>query len=920
MRRFWRRNADDFDNELRAHLAHEEAELRASGMSVDDARAEARRRFGNVTLARERVHDNGRLRWLGTLWQDVRYGVRLMRRSPGFSLTAVLILALGIGVNTALFSVVNALFFAPLPVRAPEELFYVHMKWGGPRTTEMIASDDFAPVIEHTRAFADYTRHWPATLRLSIDGDAQFAAGELVSGDYFTLLGIDAAHGRVLSPADDSAAAGAVAVVIGHEYWERRFNSDPAIVGRRVRLQDLDAVVVGVARQGFSGLTDPWSRSQFWASESQFDGLARPGEPVRMHGLPIGRLKPGVTASDLEAAIGAATAVWRREELARISELPARNDIERLRAGALLAHFPVRRAAETRLPFDPEQQLLPPALVAGVSALVILVLFISTMNIAGLLLARGLRRSSEIAMRRALGAGRDRIGRQLLTESALLAVIASLLGLALAVLFVGAARAFTPAQYAVSVPIDVRVLGFTALVCCGAAVLIGVAPAVQALRVHVLQALGQGIAGSGTSRRQLRQWVVVPQVALSLVTLVIAGVHGRSLLRLETADRGYQTDGVTAITVSRPVDQALPSLLGAPAAVWRKAVEDRRAEARALTTGILQRIEALPGVAAVGLTQSLLLEGAASLPTYVLTKSADGERHARAVISPALGNFHGVMQMRIVRGRSFEPRDVTTTRPVAVVSERLGRDLFGAADPIGQVLTPEVVHRVDTGQVRAIPTATWFEIIGVVNDVESIVSQDQPRPRLYISALHAPMVTTLPLVVVRSRSTAGAVVRDVAAAVSAVDSRLEVARVQSLSQVASQLLFPRRIGVGVLIAAGLAALILACIGLYGIASYAVADRTREIGIRATLGAGRQDIVALMLRDGAVVTVWGVAAGALISWVALRWSATIAPYASTTDAVALCIIPLALIGAVLLACYLPARRASRVDPAQVLRGL
>jgi hypothetical protein len=322
---------------------------------------------------------------------------------------------------------------------------------------------------------------------------------------------------------------------------------------------------------------------------------------------------------------------------------------------------------------------------------------------------------------------------------------------------------------------------------------------------------------------------------------------------------------------------------------------------------------------AAGLTHSLLLGGGSAVPGLVLGRSAAGERHAEARTTSVLGRFHELMRMRIVRGRSFEPRDAALAIPVAVVSEQLARDVFGQADPIGQVVTGDVVHNVDTGRVRAIPTATWFRVIGVVNDVAPILSDGRLEPRLYVSAHHAPLLTGLPLVLIRSPSHAGAVARDAVAAITALDPRLEVVRVQSLSDIASQLLFPRRMAVAVLTTSGCAALVLACIGLYGIASYSAAQRTKEIGIRATLGAGRRDIVALLLREGGVVTLLGTLAGAIIAAPGLRWSAVVAPYVPTLDVVSLVVAPLALVAAVLIACAIPAWRAAHLDPARILRG-
>ena len=904
---FWRRrNVDDFSEEVRAHLEHEEAELRAGGLSADDARAEARRRFGNVTLARERVFDGHPLRWLEVLWRDVKHGVRLMRRSPAFSTTAVIVLSLGIGVNTALFSIVNALFFKPLPIERPEELFYLYdVLLGGQRSRSM-AAERFEFIRSQSEALAEFTSSSRIPSRLSIDGDTGRAAGEIVQANYFDFLGVTPSIGRAFRADDDDPSNPELAVVLGHELWATRFSADPSVVGREVRIEERFYRVIGVAPPRFAGLSDPWRPSQFWVTAVQAYGR-------RVTALgPVGRLKPGVSFDAVRAFVVAKTPELREYVLARGGPR-LREEFPNWLVGVAL---PVHRVVDVAIPENPDAKLVPDDVLAGMVTVVALVLVIASANIAGLLLARGVTRTGEVAVRRALGASARRVTGQLLTEAILLALAGGALAVAISATLVGLFRAFTPSRLALDVTVDARVLLFAVALCIGAGLVVGLAPALQAARVNVLEALGSGIVGARVVRTRLRHGIVVPQIALSLVLVLVAAVHLRALMKVEARPLGYEPADTMALTVNRwaPRSSAERARMTAE---QRRERDDREAgQIRAFIRQVLERVGRVPQVQAAALTMTLPVSAPEALtrPVLSLDDYTVGRRaQVRALRSIVSDHYFDVLRMRILRGRGFDERDgpYEAFGPrVAVVSESLARQLWPTGDPIGRSLS-WVPDRVDQPPV-------WLEVIGVVNDVEPALDDEGARARLYepLKQQWQGWVTSL---VVRTNGMSPSLIRDLKTAVIGADAHAEVLDVRTMRQVIGEIRYPRRVAAAVLMVAGAIGLALACIGLYGVVSYSVAQRVREIGIRTTLGAGRADIIALVLKDGAIIGGAGTVAGVGLAWMALRSTAGMFPWIPRMDVLSFVSVPLCLGAVILAACLLPARRASRVDPAQVLRG-
>jgi len=837
------------------------------------------------------------------LWQDLRYGTRLLRRSPAFTTTAVLVLALGIGVNTALFSIVNALFFTPLRVTDPSTLFYVY--WQAPNGHLNSITGTRIDVLEAQAAdVADFSSHSGGPVYLTIDGETEETNAEIVDGRYFTMLGVAVERGRAISTADTNPANPEAAMVISHAFWVRRFQSDPNTLGRLVKIKTVDGVVpytiVGIAPAGFRGLTAPWEPAQIWLPY-RTDGRARAR-------FPVARLKPGATQERLDAFLqSAAETVKQNLRRNGYADGPMRyrpGDVDSLR-------FPAVRAIDTRSPFEPEAELIPPRLLAGLAALIGLVLVIATVNVTGLLLARGIARTGEVAVRLALGAGAARVIRQLLTEALVISISGGAIGLAVATTAISLFRSLVPPVFDLAVTIDWRVLLFAAVVCVCIGVVIGFLPGLRAARVNVLSALGRtGAASTRRSSRRIHRSIVVPQIALSLLLLIVASAVVRGLQKQQRIDHGYRTDGGVVLQINRTDPQPLFSMtLNDDERAHRASRE--RTRALTLASTLLDHVAAVPGIEHTALMERLPFFTSQAF-NHVITKD-DGASNTSVIdISE---DYFAALGIAAVAGRTFEPHDVDRS-DVVVISHALARALWPGASAIGRQIAFGTEGRF---------ARKWMEVIGVAADTSSIVDSKNDPAVVYRLSMSSEAATipfdygTPERLVVRGSAPAAALIPALKNAVRSTDPFLDVARVQTTEEIVADLLYPRRAAAILLSASSLIALGLAAIGLYGLTSFGVAQRQRELGIRATLGADRRDLVQLMLRDGARVMALGTVAGVLCGIVAVRIAASLTPGLPSSDLIGFAIAPLALTAVVLIACYLPARRAARVDPADVLRA-
>jgi putative ABC transport system permease protein len=906
-----RREPEDFAAEVRAHLDLEEARLRDEGLSAEEAHRRARLAFGNPVLATEHVYEASRWRGLERLWQDVRYGARLMRRSKRFTLVAMLVLSLGIGVNTALFSIVSALFFRPLPVERPGELVYFYSVNQYGQVLAGISPDQQKAFRSAGADLLDFTGHWRVSQTLSVDNDTELASGEWVEHNYFDVLGVKPVLGRLLGPAEDDPANPEVGIDISYDLWTGRFRADPNVLGTSIRVGERYATIIGVMGPGFRGLSDPFRPTEYWEGLQGYVGHGiRPYADAL-----IARMKPGVTFPMVQAFVDAETPVIREQRLDRLDPAAANRFGDIIRR----QRFEVRRAVAVDMPFNPDAQIVPTKVIVAVTMVVALVLFIATANIAGLLLARGVTRTGEIAVRRALGAGGLRLVRQLVTESVLLSVGGGVFGVALAVNLVTLFEKDTPSTFAVDVPLDWRVLLFAVGICVGAGVLVGLAPALQALKVNVFEALGSGIVGARHLRRRLRHGIVVPQIALSLVLLLVAGVHVRALLKIELADLGYRPDHAVVLRIDRwePRQYAFMDFRQT-ADDRQKAENEEAAKIRTFNRAVLRRVANVPGIAAFGLVDALPLSPCdPSELQSVISQDAQmsGDATSVDVVRTMVSDgYFDAMGITPRQGRTFDGRDVLYGEGVAVVSASVARNLWPKGDALGKLVAFEPAAGATDQKLD------WLKVVGVVGDVRPVLGDGRAEPRVYVSVLQQWSGGASNLVVRGRNVDQSDTLRALKAAVVGADTYGEVLSVQTLPQVVGDILYPRRIASGILVVAGLIGLALACIGLYGVVSYSVAQRLRELGIRATLGASRRQIMALVVREGTAAIGLGCAAGFVLALTALRVTAGLIPGVPPVDLPTFVGAPLSLAAVVVLACYLPARRAARLDPMHILREL
>ena len=838
------------------------------------------------------------------MFADLRYSLRALAKHPSFSFVAILVLGLAVGVNTAVFSLINSLLLRPLPVRAPEELGFVYMT--EPRVG---FSGEYIPDLrERTAAvFSGLAYRGGDRALLRAGAGVLPLQGEAVSGNYFDVLGIAPRLGRGFTAAEDTVSADPV-IVLSDSLWRGHFNADPAALGRTAvidaggggRVQAWRAfTIIGVAPAGFGGTGSPWQPAQYWVLQRQrtIDRERIWGPSVRRiwGATPIGRLAAGVSFASAGSAVDAAG----RDILSRSQERLLRPD----------QSFELSRSPRVTLPFAGAYLLSVPRVAGALMAVATLLLAVAAANLAGMLLARGISRRSEIAVRLSLGAGRLRLMRQLLMESLLLATGASLAGLIAARILITAATREIPQQLpgmnavllAIDVPLDGRVVLFAIVSCFVTAIVVGLAPAIAAVRTDLLSSLtSSGVVAPRHGKSRLRRVVLIPQISLSLVLLLVAGVLVRSLLRLELAPPGYETTGVVLAEVRVPSPQSR-----------FETVEERTAETtrrREILERIMARVTALPGVSSAAVTgETIQGVGLAESGNTIIARTdyQTTNRYRGVTLGFVSPDYFKTMGIPLLRGRSFDARDMASPKTTAIVSERLAGELWPGKDPIGEWLAAH--------EPRSQYPPQWREVVGVVRSV-SLPLDEYPRPVYYVP--HEPLAGATFLV--RGAGNPSELIAGVKQAVAQADDSAIVLQARPLADAVSAVLYPRRFGAALLGSSGLAALILAALGVFGLMSYAVAQRTGEIGVRMVLGAQRRDVIRLILSDGAGVLVAGLVIGFALAFAAIRYASHAIVPLPDTDAVTFIGVPVLLIAVVLLACYLPARRAARVDPLVVLR--
>jgi putative ABC transport system permease protein len=808
-----------------------------------------------------------------TLLQDIRFGLRQLRKAPGFTLAAVLTLAIGIGATTAIFSVVHGVLLKPPPFRDPEKLVFI---WeASPSHPEMsVTLPSYGDWKEHSRSFSEMGAFRSSSYDLGGVQEPERLTARLVSATLLPMLGVQPLLGRNFTPEEDTLG-GPPAVMLTHGFWTRRYGADRGIVGQSITLSGIPHTVVGVLPERFAFFSprDIWVPLSRTPAELFTNRGSHPGLYV------VARLKEGVSLEQARAdmeGVGKAMAAAHPDQ-----------------QGSNYPKLMGLQAYQTR---DVAPSLL--ALMAAVAG----VLLIAAINVANLLLARGAVRGRELTIRAALGAGRGRLVRQLLAESALLALCGGVFGTVLAAWAVDALAGARPDSIpsTASFRIDGVVLGFTLLTSLAVGVLLGILPALRGSQVQLAAALQATQAAARRFRHRARDGLVVAEVALALVLLVGAGLLLRTFVQLQGADPGYKTSGLLTLSLSTPQTR----------------FPDSRS-VRAFTAQVQERVAAAPGVAGVAFAQGIPMAGFSESSFDVAGRPpAPPGQGPQAAMFLTSSNYFEVMGTPLLEGRGFQPSDVEGSAPVAVVDEVTAKRLFPQG-ALGQRLSMGA-----PGEKAFTP-----EIVGVARHVVAYgPGEPEPSPmQVYLVLNQLPeeffgWAGRDPQLAVRARSgTAEALTSLVRQEVAAVDREQVLGNVRSMEGLLAESLGQRRFVLALVAFFGLAALLLAAIGIYSVMSYVVAQRTQEMGIRIALGAKGGDILRLVVGHGARLAGVGLLVGVLGALGATRLLGSLLSGVSATDPLTYLAVGAALGGVALVACWVPARRAVRVDPVTSLRA-
>jgi putative ABC transport system permease protein len=862
----------ELQREIEIHIQQLTNEAIAEGMTEAEARAMALREFGPVDRIKEKCRDTRRVSRIQDFVQDLRYGVRMLRQSPAFTAIAVITLALGIGANTAIFSIVDAVLLRSLPYRDPNQLVLMfNVPLNRPDALSGISYRDFTECLAQNGAFSQIAGNAFHDLTLTGAGEPAIVNTADVTPEIFPLLDAKPLLGRALLPEDGKPGAAAVAV-LSEDLWRSRFGSNPGLIGQSIALDMRSFTVAGILPASFR-YPEGAPHQDVWISIMQdplFGPLAsKPG--VRVMGL-IGRLNPGVSLAKAQAEMNTLGARFAKE-------FPAED------SGFTIQVQPYREAVVGNL---------RPALLILLSA-VGLLLSIACANIANLLLSKATSRGREIAVRIALGASRARIVRQLLTESALLGLLGGVAGLLLAAWAVRSLRPFLPAEVVQigSIHVGGPVPAFALLLSLAAALAFGLAPALLATPSNLQSNLKEG--GDRTGQRggqRVRSFLAIAEISLAMVLLVAGGLLIRSFALVTSVNPGFDPNNVTEAEVS------LPQFQYSTPQQWRAFADE-----------LLERLHAQPGLQDSALAVPLPMDRQGQ-PAFAFTivgnpplppgKSTTADY---ATVSP--GYFH-TMRIPLLRGRFFSYQDSPSQPNVAIISETLARRYFPNQDPIGKQMRFGFPPNGDTPR----------EIVGVVGDVRDAALSKEPGPMMYVPFAQAPLYGGE--VVVRNSLSASGVAAAIRQAVRSIDKDLPVTGIAPFRDSLGQSTSRERFRTFLLATFSAIALALAAVGVFGVISYSASERTHEIGIRMALGAQRRDVLHLILGQGAKLALLGLGIGAVLSILLTRFLASLLYSVSATDPLTFAAVAIVLLGVAAAACYIPARRAMKVDPMAALR--
>jgi predicted permease len=886
----------ELENEIESHLQmHIEDNLRL-GMSSGEARRQALIKFGGIESTKDAYREQRGLPLLETLWQDIRYGARVLWKNPGFTSVAVLTVGLGIGANTALFTVINTLLLRSLPVKNPEELVQVVTSSGSPPLSYAFAYPLYRRLQEGTHflsgLFAASGVGLKDRLIIPTGGHAEpeFVSAQVVSDNFFSVLGVSASLGRTMTTNDDRLGDPQAIVVISHRFWQRRFGSDPSVIGKSIIFNDVPFTIVGVTPPGFFGFQPGENPELWWPLEMvpQVDGdrerLTDSSNWLRL----VGRLSAGAERRQAETELSVLYQHYR-EEYAGTRAMDWSTEHRR---GFFAQKLQLNsgHAGWSKL----RQQFRLPLLV--LMEVVAVVLLIACANVASLLLARAAARRREFSVRSALGAGRFRLVRQLVTESLMLSALSGLLGFLLAC---AGTRALQPLlglptdPVSLSLAPDARVLLFTVTASLLSGLLFGLTPALWSSRLDLASALkgaSASVAGGGLRQRPLQALVLV-QVALSLVLLVGAGLFFRTLRNLNGVDAGFNRENIVLFNIDF-------------------AQRPDTAHRDAFYRELLARIETVPGVRTATLFNYGLLSGVSmsqnvTVEGYV-AEPGENLECAGTLVGP---EFFQTFGTPVLLGRDFGPQDEQLARSAdtnaprsVIINQAMARRYFGERNPVG-------------GRFSFTQQATKrFEIVGVVAD-EKYGSLREPSPPLfYLPGPNGDWVNFA----LRTSVNPGSVLASLPGVVRQMDPTIRVRDLRTMSDVVNASVHQERLLTQLGGFFSLVSLALACLGLFGVLSFAVAQRTREIGVRMALGAQKRDVLFLVIRSGLKLALVGSAIGLVGAAAATRVVSNLLYGVNATDPTTFCVVVLGLLSVALFASWLPAWRAAKVDPMVALR--
>ncbi|MFN0107523.1 MAG: ABC transporter permease [Blastocatellia bacterium] len=860
-----------------------------------------------------------------TLWQDLRFGARMLMKQKSITIIAALSLALGIGANTALFSIVDAMLLKMLPVKEPSRLVLFRSmaprefsagSYNGNSNTDPATGQrrmtsfpfqSYQRMREQESALSDVFAFGDLGFNVSADGQADVAGGQAVTGNYYAGLGVQAMLGRVLTDDDDKAAASPVAV-ISYRYWQKRFNGNEAVIGKQINLNNVGFTIIGVTPPGFDGTSDVGSTQDVTIPIAWEPALNIEKERSRMYGAGVwwlrvmGRLKPGATAeqarSQLENAFHQSVIEHRaaRQAQAQATGGNAINTLDPKQYPRLFLDPGGQGEMNTRQDYAPSLYLL-----LGVVGLVLL---IACANVANLLLSRAAGRQKEIALRLALGASRWRLIRQLLTESVLLSAIGGALGILFALWIKDGLLAVNDwGPRSLEPKLDWRVLGFTMALSLLTGIVFGLAPAWKATKVDLTPTLkDSGRSSSAVSRSLLSRGLVVTQVALSLLLLVGAGLFVQTLLNLQRVEPGFNTQNLLLFDIR-------PGLIG---------YKDEKLTQ--LYERATERLEAVPGVKAVTFSRNPLLAGGASSRSVYLRDALNAppdsegriKESGEGYIHQVRENFLEAMQIPLLAGRGLTPRDDASSPRVVVVNQTFANKYFPNENPIGKRFTfdPKKPDEV--------------EIVGLAKDAKYTKQRDEVPPTAYTSWRQELRSMSGAVIEVRTAGDPNNSIAAIRQAMREVEEKLPLATIRTQVEQAENTLRMERLFAKLMTLFGLLAQQLASIGLFGVMAYAVSQRTHEIGIRMALGAERSDVLKMVMRQGMILALLGIALGLVGSYVLTKYLESWMNLSKMlfgvklNDPLTYGVIAVGLTLVALLACFIPAWRATKVDPMIALR--